>query len=125
VEVRGDFLHFGQGHGFVSFVFEIEGGAIMRMIAHTAVEGGHGAVVIGADLAGDFGIGDGTARDFDAVVGIGRGHRELAAADRREEADFIAGAQRSIPGGEFLVVRGNKGGAEFEQLGAGGGASGE
>ena len=125
VEVSGDFLHFGQRHGFVSFVFEIERGAAVRMIADATVEGGDSTVTIGADLAGDFGVRNRAARDFDAVVGMGCGHRESAAADGREEADFVAGAERSVPGGEFLVACGDKRSAELEKLWAGRGASGE
>ena len=125
VKVRCDFKHLGHGHGFVSFVFEIECGTAVRMIADAAVEGGYGAIAIGANLAGDFGIRDGAAGDFDAVVGMGRGHRGLAAADGRKESDFITGVERSVPGGEFLIAGGDQGGPEFAQLGAGGGASGE
>jgi len=40
-----------------------------------------------------------------------------AAAHGREKGDFVAGAQRSIPGGEFLVARSDYRGAVFCELG--------
>ena len=39
VELRGDFSHFGQGHGFVGLVIEVERGAIVGLIADEAIEG--------------------------------------------------------------------------------------
>ena len=44
VKVRDDFLHFGEGHGFVGFVFQIESTPVFRMIAHEAVERGNRAI---------------------------------------------------------------------------------
>lgn len=49
----------------------------------------------------------------------------LAAAHGREEADFVTGVERSVPGGEFLVAGGDEGGAEFCELGMAGGVEGE
>jgi hypothetical protein len=39
-----------------------------------------------------------------------------AAAYRRKKSDFVAGLQRSAPGGEFLVARGHQGGAVAGKL---------
>jgi len=49
----------------------------------------------------------------------------LAAAHGREEGDFIAGVERSVPGGEFLVAGGDERGAEFCELGMAGGVESE
>lgn len=43
--------------------------------------------------------------------------RESAAAYGREKRDFVAGAERGIPGGEFLVARSDHRGAVFCDLG--------
>jgi hypothetical protein len=41
----------------------------------------------------------------------------LAAAHGREEGDFVAGVERSVPGGEFLVAGGDERGAKFCEFG--------
>ena len=48
-----------------------------------------------------------------------RGHvgRALAAAHGREEGDFVAGVQRRVPGGEFLIAGSDYGGAIFREFG--------
>src|SRR3954451_25247080 len=46
---------------------------------------------------------------------------ELASADRRQERDFVAGGQRGVPRGEFLVTRGHQRGAVACKLGRTGG----
>jgi hypothetical protein len=60
------------------------------------------------------------------VVVVGRGHGDvLAAADGRKEGDFVAGAERSIPRGEFLIAGSDDGGAEFCEFGIFCGVEGE
>jgi hypothetical protein len=39
-----------------------------------------------------------------------------AAAHGREEGDFVAGVESSVPGGEFLIAGGDQGGAKFCEL---------
>jgi hypothetical protein len=53
------------------------------------------------------------------IVGV---EFSLATADGREEANFVARLERSVPGSEFLVTGGDEGGAEFAKLRLGGGA---
>src|ERR1700694_1161226 len=38
VQLGGDLMHFGEGHGFVSFIVEIERGAVVGLIADETVE---------------------------------------------------------------------------------------
>src|SRR5260370_28983245 len=54
-EVIADFAHFGESHGFVGFIIEIQSRAIVGLIAHETVEGDDGAVFGGADVAGQRG----------------------------------------------------------------------
>ncbi len=68
VELGGDLMHFGEGHGFVRFVVEIERGPIVGLIADEAVEGDDGAVFGGADLANEGGHVDGIADQLADVV---------------------------------------------------------
>src|SRR6266850_396310 len=68
VELGRDFSHFGKGHGFVSFVVEIECGPTMRLIADEAIKGDDGAVFGGADLANEGGHVDGIADQLADVV---------------------------------------------------------
>src|SRR6266850_460525 len=68
VQLGRDFSHFGEGHGFVSFVIEIERGAIVGLIADEAIKGDDGAVFGGADLANEGGHVDGIAYQLADVV---------------------------------------------------------
>ena len=61
VELRGDLAHFGESHGFVGFVVEIESGAIVGLIADETVEGDDSAVFGGADVADE-------GRDVDGIT---------------------------------------------------------
>jgi hypothetical protein len=51
VELRADFAHFGEGHGLVGFVVEVEGGAVVGLIADETIEGDCGAVLGRTDVA--------------------------------------------------------------------------
>ncbi len=74
VELGRDFSHFGKGHGFVSFVVEIECGPTMGLIADETVEGDDGAVFGSTDFADEGGHVDGVADQLADVVVRGRGH---------------------------------------------------
>ena len=74
VQLGRDFSHFGEGHGFVSFVVEIERGAIVGLIADEAVEGDDGAVFGSTDVGDQSGHVDGIADQLADVVVRGRGH---------------------------------------------------
>jgi hypothetical protein len=50
VDLPGNFADFGQCHGFVGFVVQIERGTSMGMIANAAVEGNDSAVFGGTDM---------------------------------------------------------------------------
>jgi len=90
VNVFHDFPHLSKGHGFVSFILQIKRGSSVRVVAHTPIEGCDSAVFIGSHFAGDSGVGNDFACEFDAILRMRRGHLSLAAADRREEAHFVA-----------------------------------
>lgn len=68
VNMFRDFLHLGERHGFVRFVLQIKRGSPVRMVAHAAIERSDGAVLIGANFAGDSGIGNDFACEFDAIL---------------------------------------------------------
>ena len=73
-QVGGDLVHFGEGHGFVSFVVKIERGAIVGLITDETVEGNDSAVFGSADFADESGHVDGPANQLADVVVRGRGH---------------------------------------------------
>jgi hypothetical protein len=60
-----DFTEAAESHRFVGFVFEIEGGAAVRMVAYAAVEGDDGAVA-------------GAPNKLDKSAGINTGTNEFA-----------------------------------------------
>ena len=105
VKIRSDFADLGEGHGFVGFVVEVEGGAAVGLVANAAIEGDDGTVGRGANMA-DQRVGiDRITNEKKQVCGAVRGHWGSAAADRREEGHFVASVERSVPGGEFPVAR--------------------
>ena len=50
VEVRGDLLNFGQSHGLVCVVLEVEGAAVFGMVADESVKDNNGAIFIAANI---------------------------------------------------------------------------
>ena len=76
------------------------------MVAHAAIEGGHRAIFIAANLSRDDGVGNDFARKFDTILRLRSAHFSLAAADRGKEADFVATGKRSVPRREFAIARG-------------------
>ena len=106
VELCADFAHFGQGHGFVGFVVEVESRAIVRLIADETVEGNDRAILGSAHLPGQRGHIDGLAHQLvDVIVRESRHADASAAAHGREKGDFVTGTERSVPGGELLIAR--------------------
>ncbi len=69
-----DLPHFGEGHRFVSFVFEIQRAPAMRMVAHAAVESRDGAVFVRANFASDRAGRDNLAGKLDAIVAMRSRH---------------------------------------------------
>ena len=118
VELGANFAHFGEGHGIVGFVVEVESGAIVRLVADETVEGDDGAVFGGAHVAGQRGHVDGLAKQLVDVILVESRHvDDLAAAHGREKGNFVAGAERGVPGSKFLVARSDDRGAEFCEFG--------
>ena len=78
VDVRGDFLDLGDGHGFVRFVFEIEGAAVSGMVADEPVEDDHGAICALADMAGKNGGIYGSVNKLDFIGGRRRHRRYVS-----------------------------------------------
>src|SRR5882672_598113 len=68
VQLGRDFSNFGEGHGFVGFVVEIESGEIVGLIADETVEGDDRAVFGSADFADESGHVDGPANQLADVV---------------------------------------------------------
>ena len=112
VHLGSDFTDFGERHGLVRFIVEVERWAAVRLIANATVEGDHGAVFTGTDVADDGGRVDRLDDETKHVI-VERSHRgRLASTDRGEEGDFVAGVERSAPSGEFAIVGGDQRGAE-------------
>jgi hypothetical protein len=111
------------GHGFVGLVVEVEGAASASVVAHDAFKDDGGAIFGTLQLSED-GVGcDGSADDADVVavcglgIGLGLGLGR-AAADRREQSDFVAGMQRAIGSGVFLIYRQRERGKKFFKPGS-------
>jgi len=68
VHLGRDFSHFSKGHGFVSFVVEVESRTIVGLIADETVEGDDGAVFRSSDFADEGGHVDGVADQLADVV---------------------------------------------------------
>ena len=118
VELRADFAHFRERHGFVSFVVEVKSWAIVRLVADEAVEGDGRAIFGCADVEGEGGLVNRLAHQPVDVFMKRRGHGDASAATHgREKCDFIAGMERRIPGGEFLVAGSDERGTEFGEIG--------
>ena len=99
VELNADFAHFGERHGFVCFIVKIQSRTIVGFVADESVESDDSSVLRRAHLAGQGSNVDRLAHQLvDVVVGRRRHVHASAAAYRREKADFVAGAERSIPG---------------------------
>ena len=106
VELGADFAHFGEGHGFVGFVVEVESRAVVGLITHESVKGNGGAIFWRADVAYKGGHVDGFAHQLiDVIVGECRHVDALATAHGRQKRNFVAAVERRIPGGEFLIAR--------------------
>src|SRR5882762_6869300 len=118
VKLGADFAHLGEGHGFVGFVVQVESRTIVGLIADETVEGGDGAIFGRAHVADERGHVDGLAHQLIDIVVRERCHIGASAATHgREKRDFVAGTERRIPGGEFLVARSDNRGTVFCELG--------
>lgn len=126
VELNADFAHFGEGHGFVGFVIQVKSRTIVRLIADETVESDDGAIFGRAHVMGQRGHVDGLAHQLvDVIVGECRHVDASATAHGREKGDFVAGMERRIPGGEFLVTRSDNRGTVFCEVGMARGIEGE
>jgi hypothetical protein len=104
VEVRCDLLNFGQSHGLVGLVFEVESAAVSGMVADESVKDNDGAILIAANIS----------RESDWVysfmnqrsdVGGGGGHGYTSAtAYGWQEGNLIASVKDGIPGRELLIA---------------------
>ncbi len=117
MNLKADFAHFGEGHGLIGLVIEIESRAVVGLITHEAVEGDNGAVLWGADKADLRSHIDGFAYQLvDVIVGECHHVDVSAAAHGREKCNLVAGTEWRIPGGKFLVARRNHRRAVFCKL---------
>jgi len=118
VELRSNFAHFGECHGFVGFVVKVKCRAMVRLIADETVKCHDGAVTGGANVADESAYVDRLAHQLENVVLEGRGHGDgSAAAHGRKEGHFVAGAKRSVPGSKFLIAGSDHGRAVFCEFG--------
>ena len=116
-ELNSNFVHLGEGHGFVGFVVKIQTRAVVGLIAHEAVEGDDGAVFGGANAAGQCGDIDRLSHQLvDVIVGKCRHVDASPAAHRREKRNLVSRTEWRIPGGKFLVARRNHRRAVFCEL---------
>ena len=113
VEQLADFAHFGEGHGFIGFVVEIQGAAAMGLVANETVEGDDGTVGVGAHLADDSGCVNRRAKEGEQVIlcdGVWHGWVSTSAYGRKKGDRIIFGEWR-VPGGEFFVPGSDEGDA--------------
>ena len=125
VEVRGDFLNFGQCHGLVSLVLEVEGTAVFGMVADESVKDNNGAVAIPANISCQGGRVNGFVNQRSDIGGRG-GHRYTSAtAYRRQEGNFVASMKDGIPRREFLIAGGDERRAVLLKFGVTAGIAGK
>lgn len=117
VEVRGDLLNFGESHGLVRFVLQVESAAIFGMVADEAVKDNNGAIFIAAN------IGCKSVAIYGFVnqrsdIGGRRGHGYTsAAAYGRQEGNFVASVKGGVPRGELPIAGGDQRRAVLFQFG--------
>jgi len=117
MNLKADFAHFGEGHGLIGLVIEIESRAVVGLITHEAVEGDNGAVLWATDKPDLRSHIDGFAHQLvDVIVGECHHVDVSAAAHGREKCNLVAGTEWRIPGGKFLVARRNHRRAVFCEL---------
>lgn len=117
MKLGADFAHLGEGHGFVSFVFEVERGAIMRLVADKAIESDDGAVLRSPDVLDEPRCVDRFANQLKNVMVERCGHGCVSsAADGRQKGHFVAGMERRIPRSEFLIARSHDGRSVFDKF---------
>ena len=116
-ELSGNFAHFGKRHGLVGFVVKVKRRAIVGLVADETVEGHDGAVLGGAHMVDQGPRINRLANELEDVIVTRRGHSFASAtADGREESDFVARMEHSIPGSEFLIAGSYHGRAVFTKL---------
>lgn len=127
VDAGGDFLDFGEGHGFVGLVVEVEGTVIFGMIADKSVKNDDGAVFVAADMGSQRDWIDGFVNERSDVRGSRRGGHGYTSATTywRKEGNLITGMKDGIPGGELLVAGGDHGGAILLEFGVKAGVAGK
>jgi len=108
VEVGGDFLNFSQCHGLVSLVLEVEGAAVLGMVADESVKDNDGAICVASNKScqtnGVYGL---VKQRNDIRRGGGHGYTS-ATAYGWQEGNFIAGMKDGVPWSELLIARGDQ-----------------
>jgi len=125
MKVRGDLLNFSQSHGLVGLVLEVEGAAVLGVVADESVKDDYGAVFMGANIScqGDRVYG---FVNQQSDIGGGDGHGYTSAtAYRRQEGNFVAGMQNSVPRRELLIAGGDQRRAILPQFGVASGTVSE
>ncbi len=105
VDGVANFTHFGNCHGLVGFVFEIESTATVGFVADKSVERDDRAIVVCADVASNRGCVDRSAEKDEEVTFYGSfQHGEcLAPAHGRKKGDGITLSDNTVPGSKFFV----------------------
>ena len=110
VDLRANLAHFGQRHGFVSFIFKVFRGPAMRFVADETIERDDGAILPRAYVPHQRRRINGCSYQF-VEIAFGRGWhfwRGSASADRWKKGDLIPACNPRVPGGKFLIARGNQ-----------------
>src|SRR5260370_29591498 len=102
VELRADFAHFGQGHGFIRLVIEVKSRAIVGLIANEAIESDNGAVFRGTHVANYRGHLDGLAHQLVDIIVASRHWDASAAAHGRDNSEFVTAPHRPHPIADYL-----------------------
>jgi hypothetical protein len=116
VDVGGDLLNFGQSHGLVCFVLEVEGAAVFGMIADESVKDNNSAIFIAANIRCESGRVYGFVNQRSDISGGRRHGYTSAAAYGRQEGNFIAGVKSGVPRCELLIAAGDQGRAVLFQF---------
>src|SRR5271157_3141753 len=114
VDLRANLAHFGQRHGFVSFIFKVFCGPAVRFVADETIERDDGAILPCAYMPHKRRRIDGRLNKLIKIAFGRRGHWYWgsASADRGKKGDLIPACNPRVPGDELLIARRNQRGAK-------------
>ena len=116
MDVGGDPLNFGQSHGLVCFVLEVEGAAVFGMVADESVKDNNGAIFIAANIRCQSERVYGFVNQRSDISRRRRHGYTSAAAYGRQEGNFVASVKGGVPRCELLIAGGDQGRAVLFQF---------